>query len=66
MINGEMFIAVVGLGDVVINQGKRFDAAGVLAVLLVIVVVSLFAVKLVQIVDRRLTVWVPSTARQKR
>src|SRR5688572_17946742 len=66
MINGEMFIAVTGLGYVVINQGKRFDAAGVLAVLLVIVVVSLFAVKAVQIVDRRLTGWLPSTARQKR
>ena len=66
MINGEMFIAVTGLGYVVINQGKRFDAAGVLAVLLVIVIVSLFAVKAVQIVDRRLTGWLPSTARQKR
>ena len=66
MINGEMFIAVVGLGAVVINQGKRFDAAGVLAVLLVIVVVSLFAVKLVQIIDRRMTSWLPSTARVKR
>jgi NitT/TauT family transport system permease protein len=66
MINGEMFIAVVGLGAVVINQGKRFDAAGVLAVLLVIVILSLFAVKLVQLVDKRLTAWVPSTARVKR
>jgi NitT/TauT family transport system permease protein len=66
MINGEMFIAVTGLGYVVINQGKRFDAAGVLAVLLVIVIVSLFAVKAVQLVDRRMTSWLPSTARQKR
>jgi ABC-type nitrate/sulfonate/bicarbonate transport system permease component len=66
MINGEMFIAIVGLGAVVINLGKRFDAAGVLAVLLVIVAVSLGAVKLVQIIDRRMTAWVPSTARQKR
>jgi NitT/TauT family transport system permease protein len=65
MINGEMFVAVVGLGAVVMNQGKRFDAAGVLAVLLVIVIVSLFAVKAVQMIDRRLTAWVPSTARQK-
>ena len=66
MINGEMFIAVVGLGAVVINQGKRFDAAGVLAVLLVIVIVSLGAVKIVQLIDRRMTSWLPSTARQKR
>jgi NitT/TauT family transport system permease protein len=66
MINGEMFIAVVGLGAVVMNQGKRFDAAGVLAVLLLIVVVAMFAVKLVQIIDKRLTAWMPSTARVKR
>jgi NitT/TauT family transport system permease protein len=66
MINGEMFIAVVGLGAVVMNQGKRFDAAGVLAVLLVIVMVSLVAVKIVQIIDKRMTSWVPSTSRQQR
>ena len=57
MINGEMFIAVVGLGAVVQKQSIRFDAAGVLAVLLVIVVTALFAVKFVQIIDRRLTAW---------
>jgi ABC-type nitrate/sulfonate/bicarbonate transport system permease component len=66
MINGEMFIAVVGLGDVVQSAGKRFDAEGVLAVLLVIITVALVAVKLVQIVDLRLTGWLPSTARQRR
>lgn len=65
MINGEMFIAITGLGYVVVNQGKRFDAAGVLAVLLVIILTALVAVKLVQFVDRRLTAWMPSTARQK-
>ena len=37
MINGEMFIVAVGLGGVVKSDGQRFDAAGVLAVLLVIV-----------------------------
>jgi NitT/TauT family transport system permease protein len=66
MINGEMFIAIVGLGDVVQSAGKRFDAEGVLAVLLVIIAVALVAVKLVQIVDLRLTGWLPSTARQRR
>jgi NitT/TauT family transport system permease protein len=66
MINGEMFIAITGLGYVVVNQGKRFDAAGVMAVLLVIIVTALVAVKAVQFVDRGLTAWMPSTARQKR
>lgn len=66
MINGEMFIAITGLGAVVIGAGKRFDAAGVLAVLLVIIAVAFAAVKVVQVIDRRMTAWMPSTARQKR
>jgi NitT/TauT family transport system permease protein len=63
MINGEMFIAVVGLGRIVMDAGRRFDAESVLAVLIVIVVVAMAAVKLVQLVDARLTSWLPSTMR---
>lgn len=63
MINGEMFIAVVGLGRVVSQAGGRFDGESVLAILLVIIVVALVAVRLVQVLDRRLTSWVPETAR---
>jgi ABC-type nitrate/sulfonate/bicarbonate transport system permease component len=63
MINGEMFIAVVGLGRIVTQAGGRFDGAGVLAVLLVIIAVALVAVGLVQAVDRRITRWMPTTAR---
>ena len=64
MINGEMFIAVVGLGQVVTEAGGRFDGASVLAVLLVIIAVAVTAVGLVQIVDRRLTAWLPKTSRE--
>ncbi|MBB5079187.1 ABC transporter permease [Nonomuraea endophytica] len=63
MINGEMFIAVVGFGHIVTEAGGRFDSASVLAVLLVIIAVALGAVWLVQAVDRRLTGWVPQTSR---
>lgn len=63
MINGEMFIAVVGLGRVVTQAGGRFDGASVLAVLLVIIGVALAAVALVQVVDRRVTSWLPKTSR---
>lgn len=62
-INGEMFIAIVGLGAVVESAGNRFDAAGVFAVLLVIIIVALIAVKAIQIIDARMTSWLPSTAR---
>lgn len=63
MINGEMFISVVGLGRIVTQAGKSFDGAAVLAILFVIVLVALAAVALVQFVDRRMTSWVPSTSK---
>ncbi len=63
MINGEMFIAVVGLGRVVSQAGGQFDGESVLAILIVIIVVALVAVRLVQMLDRRLTSWLPDTAR---
>jgi NitT/TauT family transport system permease protein len=65
-INGEMFITAVGLGAVVISAGRRFDAATVLAVLLVIIIVALVGVKVIQLIDARMTSWLPSTARVAR
>lgn len=63
MINGEMFIAVVGLGRVVTQAGGRFDAAAVLAVLIVIIAVAWLASALVRLVDNRLTGWLPTVNR---
>lgn len=63
MVTGEMFIAVVGLGAVVMNAGRRFDSASILAVLLVIIVVAFAMTKLVRIVDQRVNGWLPSTVR---
>ncbi|MEJ3749191.1 hypothetical protein WEI85_38750 [Actinomycetes bacterium KLBMP 9797] len=40
MINGEMFVAVAGLGRIVTQAGGRFDGASVLAVLLVVIAVA--------------------------
>lgn len=65
MINGEMFIAVVGLGHLVTEAGGRFDSASVLAVLLVVIAIALGALALVQAVDRRITRWVPQTSREE-
>jgi NitT/TauT family transport system permease protein len=64
MINGEMFIAAVGLGAVVMDAGRRFDAETILAVLLVIIAVAVATMKLVQLLDRRVTAWLPSTSRR--
>ncbi|MGV9881188.1 ABC transporter permease [Streptomyces sp. NPDC003006] len=66
MINGEMFIAVVGLGRLVTEAGGRFDSVGVLAVLLIVIAVALGALALVQAVDRVVTHWVPTTWREER
>ncbi len=66
MINGEMFIAVVGLGRMVTVAGKNFDGASVLAILIVIISVALLAIALVQFVDRRITSWVPTTTKESR
>ncbi len=63
MINGEMFIAVVGLGKLLTDAGGRFDSESVLAVLLAVVAVALGAVGLVQWADRRLNGWLPRTSR---
>lgn len=65
MINGEMFIAVVGLGAVVMSAGRRFDSETVLAVLIVITVVAMALIQVVQLIDHRLTSWLPATSRVK-
>jgi ABC-type nitrate/sulfonate/bicarbonate transport system permease component len=57
MINGEMFIAFVGLGGVVQKYGSQFDASRVLAITLVILAVAVIMGGVVQTVDRRMTRW---------
>jgi NitT/TauT family transport system permease protein len=58
MINGEMFIALTGLGALIRTYGGRFEADKVLGVLLVIVAFALAAVGMVQWVERRALRWV--------
>lgn len=65
MLNGEMFIAVVGLGAVVTSAGQQSDAETVLAVLLVIIVVASVAVWAVGVLDRRCTRWLPDVRRAR-
>ncbi|MSP56682.1 MAG: ABC transporter permease subunit [Myxococcales bacterium] len=63
MLNGEMFIAIVGLGKLVQDGSRAFDASLVLAVLVVIIVIAFICVWLVQLIDNRLTRWLPKTSR---
>ncbi len=59
MINGEAFIALVGLGALVETYGGQFAADKVLALLIVIVGLAVLVTALVQAIDRRLTSWNP-------
>lgn len=56
-INGEMLIALVGLGGLVRAYGGAFDAAGVLAVLFLVMAFSLLAGYIVRQIDRRVVWW---------
>lgn len=57
MINGEMFIAYVGLGALAAKYGGQFDATKVFAVTLVVLVVAWTAGSFVKALDRKLTRW---------
>jgi NitT/TauT family transport system permease protein len=63
MLNGEMFIAIVGLGRLVMDGSRAFDASLVLAVLIVVVVIAFGVVFIVQQLDNYLTRWLPKTTR---
>jgi NitT/TauT family transport system permease protein len=63
MINGEMFIAVVGLGGAVISAGRNLDLTTVLAIMTLIILIAFAVLAVVDRVDRRLTPWLGSNAR---
>jgi ABC-type nitrate/sulfonate/bicarbonate transport system permease component len=57
MINGEMFIAVFGLGALLREYGSRFDSERVLAILLVVIGVALICSFAVGTIERRIIAW---------
>jgi NitT/TauT family transport system permease protein len=61
MVNGELLIALVGIGGQLVRYGNVFDAEGVLAIVLLIVVLSLAALRVFWYVDQRLTGWLPDS-----
>jgi len=54
MVNGEMFIAFMGLGALVQTYGGRFEPDRVLAILVVLILVALAGTSLLDAVDRRI------------
>lgn len=57
MINGEMFIALVGLGALSRRFGGRFEADASFAIALVVLVVALVLNRLIRFLDNRFTYW---------
>jgi NitT/TauT family transport system permease protein len=65
MVIAEMFIAVIGLGEIVMRAGRRFDAETVLATVIVLVLIASALMAGIRLIDRRITAWLPSTARAR-
>lgn len=63
MINGEILIAVTGLGGLSSAFGRAYDSAGVLAILLLVIVVALILDRTALFLDNRVNSWLPSTYR---
>lgn len=57
MINGELFIALVGLGAMVRAFGGQFDSVHVWAIVIIIVVVAQILSGVIRLVDHWLTGW---------
>jgi NitT/TauT family transport system permease protein len=58
MINGEMVIAMIGLGALAQRYGSQFDSSKVFAIAMVVVFIALIANWVVQSVEDRFTGWV--------
>jgi NitT/TauT family transport system permease protein len=63
MINGEMFIALIGLGKLIEDAQHQLDATTVISVLVVVVTVALVLMVVIGRIDARINGWLPPTHR---
>lgn len=63
MINGELFIAVIGIGARSQSFARRFDMEGVFALATLIVGIALILGFFLGLIDKRVNKWVPETRR---
>jgi NitT/TauT family transport system permease protein len=63
MINGELFIAVIGIGARSQGFARRFDMEGVFALAILVVGVALILGFILNLIDGRVNKWVPSIRR---
>jgi len=57
MVTAEMLLTLTGIGAMIMQYGSAFATDSLFAVILTILIVAMVAMKLVQIVDQRLTGW---------
>ncbi len=57
MINGEMVIALVGLGAALTQAWNRYDIEKLLVILLIVILVAVLVTGAIQLIDRRVTRW---------
>ena len=57
MVNGEVLIALTGVGAMIMQYGSAFATDALYAIILTILAVAMILTKLVQAVDRKLTRW---------
>jgi NitT/TauT family transport system permease protein len=57
MVTAEMLLTLTGIGAMIMQYGSAFATDALFAVILTILIVAMLAMKLVQVIDRRLTGW---------
>jgi NitT/TauT family transport system permease protein len=57
MVTGEMILAAVGFGVMLMNFGASFNTPALFATILTIVLLAVGLLALIQHLDRRLTPW---------
>jgi ABC-type nitrate/sulfonate/bicarbonate transport system permease component len=57
MVVSQMFLALSGLGEMLVNYGDRFETANVFGVVIVISVVGVLLTHAVELVEKRFTYW---------
>jgi NitT/TauT family transport system permease protein len=57
IVTAEMLLTLTGIGGMIMQYGSAFATDALFAVILTILIVAMIAMKLVKIVDRRLTGW---------
>ncbi len=57
MVTAEMLLTLTGIGAMIMQYGSAFATDALFAVILTILIVAMITMKLVQVVDQRLTGW---------